>query len=218
MNNFCSIVIGAVLAMTLVPCAAIAEVPVQTVSVEIPAAEQPSQEYGDLTLEVMTEGQGCVWYSQNNADPGRLQGITGTIVQWGSLIDLEFNSSPGWHIAQVIYNDKDITEQVINSELNRIEVEGSLNGNVLYARYEQDPVEELPPVEEPPMEEPTIEEVPPTPVEEVPPDEEPQEVEDGLPQTGDKTPLPILIPIMVEAAAMCVIVAAVVFRNRVNSD
>lgn len=210
MNNFCSIVIGAVLAMTIVPCAAIAEVPIQTVSVEIPAAEQPPQDYGYISLEATVEGQGCVWLHQNNVDSYKMQGFSTAIVEWGSPIELEFNSSPGWHIAQVIYNDEDITEQVINSELNRIEVEGSLNGNVLYARYEQDPVEELPPVEEPPVEEPTIEEVPPA--------EEPQEVEDGLPQTGDKTPLPILIPIMVEAAAMCVIVAAVVFRNRVNSD
>lgn len=45
-----------------------------------------------------------------------MQGFSTAIVEWGSPIELEFNSSPGWHIAQVIYNDEDITEQVINTE------------------------------------------------------------------------------------------------------
>lgn len=192
MLNFVKYTVASMaLAMTTMSCVAIADEQTQTVSVEIPPIELPAPVSAIVNVEI--EGQGCVFYSQNNADPGKL--LNGMSADVKTEAPVEFDFAPdcngnGWYIAQVVYNGEDITELVINSELNRIVIDVKQN-STLYIRYEENVLEQ-------------------------PVKEEPQDI---LPKTGDNTNiLGIIVPIVVGSALICATVAAIIIHNSIQND
>lgn len=189
-GNLCKAMGAAITAVILSVCFAVypamAVGNVQTVSVEIPPLELVPPECVDINVQI--EGQGCVLYSQKNADPGKLLDGMDAIVKTDAPVDFEFvpeYRGNGWHIAQVVYNGTDMTELAVSDEWNRIQMNAQQDGT-LYVRYEEN--------------------VPEEPQDALPKTEDKMNI------------LSILVPIVVGGALICVAAVAIIIHNNVHND
>lgn len=189
-GNLCKAVYAAIatviLSVCFAACPAMAEENVQTVSVEIPPLELAPPEY--VNIDVQIEGQGCVLYSQKNADPGKLLDGMDAIVKTDAPVDFEFvpeYRGNGWHIAQVIYNGTDMTELAVNDKWNRIQVNAQQDGT-LYVRYEENALE--------------------GPQDTLPKTGDKTNI------------LSIIVPIAIGGALICVATVAIIIHNNTHSD